>query len=288
LFPKAAEPAITEEEFLDIIETAEEEGVLDKDKQELVNSALNFDVITAGDIYTGRDKILALDVNSTYQEILQVIKTHKYSRLPVYQDSLDNIVGILHARDFLKCYLRQEKPDIRELLIDVHFVSEKTRIDDLLRDMSSKKIHMSVVTDGSGKTLGIVTVEDILEELVGEIFDEDDVAHEKHARLSVKQPESSYRPKALNVAKAPNAAKTLIAEKATDVAKMPDAAKMPITAKTPDAAKATNFARALNAAKSPDTAKAQYSTSAPDATKAPDSAKGTDVAKTPNATIAMN
>ena len=104
LFPKAAEPAITEEEFLDIIETAEEEGVLDKDKQELVNSALNFDVITAGDIYTGRDKILALDVNSTYQEILQAIKTHKYSRLPVYQDSLDNIVGILHARDFLMLF----------------------------------------------------------------------------------------------------------------------------------------------------------------------------------------
>ncbi|HHX38285.1 MAG TPA: DUF21 domain-containing protein, partial [Clostridiaceae bacterium] len=177
LFPKAEEPLITEEEFFDIIETAEEEGILDKDQQELVNSALNFDVTTAGDIYTGRDKIVAIEVNSTYEEILQVIKTYKYSRLPVYEGNLDNIIGILHVKKFLKCYLKQEKTDIRGLLTEVRFVNEKTPIDDLLRDLSNKKLHMSVVTNDFGKTLGIVTVEDILEELVGEILDEDDAVH---------------------------------------------------------------------------------------------------------------
>lgn len=190
LFPKADEPPITEEEFYDIIETAEEEGVLDKEKQELVHSVLNFDVITAGGIYTGRDKIVALDVNSPIEEILQVVRTQKYSRLPVYEGNIDSIIGILHVRKFLKSYLKQGKLDIRDLLTEVHFVREETPIDDLLRYMSNKKLHMSVVTDGFGRTLGIITIEDILEELVGEIWDEDDAVHEKHMESPNKHPET--------------------------------------------------------------------------------------------------
>lgn len=179
LFSTAEEPAMTEEEFYDIMETVEEEGVLDKDKQELVQSALNFDVITAGDIMTGRDCIIALDVNTPRDEILKTIKTEKYSRIPIYQGNMDNVVGILHARNFLKCYIREKEFDLRDVMTDVHFVQQKTPIYELLQKMSSEKLHMSMVTDNTGRVLGLVTVEDILEELVGEIWDEDDIVGEK-------------------------------------------------------------------------------------------------------------
>jgi len=183
LFPESGEPSITEEEFYDIIETAEEEGILEGGKQELVNSVLNFDVITVGDIYTVREDIVALDVDSTHEETLQRIKTHKYSRLPVYKDSIDNIIGVLSIRKFLKLYIKHDIFDIRSLLLESHFVGEKAHIDDLLREMSSKRLHMSIVMDDYGKTLGIVTIEDILEELVGEIWDEDDVVNEQFMLL---------------------------------------------------------------------------------------------------------
>jgi len=184
LFPENQEPDITEEELYDIIETAEEEGVLDQGKQQLVHSALNFDGITVGDIYTKRSDIVAVDINSTHPEILHKIKTQKYSRLPVYKDNLDNIVGILHVRRFLKVYITQKSFDLQSLLLLPHYVNQKTPIGDLLREMSSKKIHMSIVTDDSGKVIGIVTIEDILEELVGEIWDENDVVNEELTALA--------------------------------------------------------------------------------------------------------
>ncbi len=178
LFPEKTEPLITEEELYDIIETAVQEGVLKGGKRKLVNSALDFDVITAGDIYTARESIVALDINADHAQILQCIKRHKYSRLPVYSGNIDNIIGILPIRSFLKHYIKNGSFDIRNLLLEPYFVSTNMPVDNLLKDMSSKKLHMSVVVDEHGKTLGIVTVEDILEELVGEIWDEDDIAND--------------------------------------------------------------------------------------------------------------
>ncbi|MEA4847945.1 MAG: hemolysin family protein [Clostridiaceae bacterium] len=183
LFPEAQEPAITEEEFYDIIETAKEEGILDSGKQELVNSALDFDGITVGDILTVREDIVALDIDSTQEEILKKIRTQKYSRLPVYKGSIDNIIGILQVRKFLKLYIRHDVFDVRSLLLEPHFISKKAPIDDVLKEMSNKKLHISIVVDDLGKTLGVVTVEDILEELVGEIWDEEDVVNEKFIKL---------------------------------------------------------------------------------------------------------
>lgn len=177
LFPISSEPEITEEELYDIIETANEEGVLDEDQQELVNSALDFDDITVGDIFTARENIVAIDINSTKEEILQVIKNHKYSRLPVYKGNIDNIIGILQVRKFLKLYIKNEKFGIRDLLMEPHTIKRNAPIDEVLREMSSKKYHMSIVVDDRCNTLGVVTVEDILEELVGEIWDEDDVVN---------------------------------------------------------------------------------------------------------------
>lgn len=183
LFPERQEPAITEEEFYDIIETAQDEGILDRGKQVLVNSALDFDAITVGDIFTAREDIVAVDIDSTQQEILQKIKTQKYSRLPVYKGNIDNIIGILQVRKFLKHYIRHDAFDVGSLLLEPHFISKKAPADDMLKEMSSKKLHMSIVVDDCGKTLGIVTVEDILEELVGEIWDEDDVVNDEFIKL---------------------------------------------------------------------------------------------------------
>jgi CBS domain containing-hemolysin-like protein len=183
LFPESQEPAITEEEFYDIIETAEEEGILDRGKQELVNSALDFDGVTVGDILTAREDIVALDIDSKQEEILEKIKTQKYSRLPVYKGNIDNIIGILQIRKFLKLYIKHDVFDVRSLLLEPHFISKKAPIDDILKEMSNKKLHISIVVDDLGKTLGVVTVEDILEELVGEIWDEEDVVNEKFLKL---------------------------------------------------------------------------------------------------------
>ncbi|HHV59147.1 MAG TPA: HlyC/CorC family transporter [Clostridiaceae bacterium] len=186
-FPESKEPAITEEELYDIIETVQEEGVLDGGKQELLNSALKFNVKTAGEILTKRNDIVALDANSTRQEVLQKIKSQKFSRMPVYRDNIDNIIGILHVRTFLKAYMTQESFNLEGLLLQPYMISEKTPIDDLLREMSGKKIHMAIVNDDSGRTLGIVTMEDILEELVGEIWDEKDAAKQETVRLAKAQ-----------------------------------------------------------------------------------------------------
>ncbi|MBR4875025.1 MAG: HlyC/CorC family transporter [Clostridia bacterium] len=167
-------PTMTEEELHEIIETIEEEGGFEADKGELVQSALDFGETTVQDVFTPRVDMITLDVDSTPEEILEVIKTHKFSRIPVCRDSIDDIAGILHARNYLKEYLQKGQVDLLGMLSPVHYVHKKTNIQDLLGEMSREKTHLCVITDDYGGTMGIVTVEDILEELVGEIWDEDD------------------------------------------------------------------------------------------------------------------
>ena len=170
LFGAEETPTVTEEELHDIIDTMEEEGGFEGDKSDLVQSALDFGDTTVQDVFTPRVDMVALDIDSTPDEIMDVIKTHKYSRIPVYRDSIDDIVGILQTRKYLKAYLMQGSVSLPEMLSPVHFVHKKTNIHELLDEMT----HLCVITDDYGGTMGIVTVEDILEELVGEIWDEDD------------------------------------------------------------------------------------------------------------------
>ena len=167
-------PTMTEEELHEIIETIEEEGGFEPEKGELVQSALDFGETTVQDVFTPRVDMITLDLDSTTEEILEVIKTHKFSRIPVCRDSIDDIAGILHTRNYLKEYLQKGSVVLSDLLTPVHYVHKKTNIQDLLGEMSREKTHLCVITDDYGGTLGIVTVEDILEELVGEIWDEDD------------------------------------------------------------------------------------------------------------------
>ena len=167
--------SVTEDEIYDIIEDMTEEGSLDEERGELISSALQFAETTVESILTSRVDIVALDIDDPVNEMLGTIRSETHSRLPVYEGSIDNIIGILSIRKFIKTYLREgEKMDVRALLDEPYFIHGSTNIDGLLPVMSKKRLNMAVVTDNYGGTLGIVTVEDILEELVGEIWDEDD------------------------------------------------------------------------------------------------------------------
>lgn len=176
--------SVTEDEIYDIIEDMTEEGSLDEERGELISSALQFAETTVESILTSRVDIVALDIDDPVDEMLSTIRSETHSRLPVYEGSIDNIIGILSIRKFIKTYLREgEKMDVRALLDEPYFIHGSTNIDGLLPVMSKKRLNMAVVTDNYGGTLGIVTVEDILEELVGEIWDEDDVVEEPYVAL---------------------------------------------------------------------------------------------------------
>ena len=185
LTPGDAEKSVTEDELYDIIEDMTEEGSLDEEQGDLISSALQFGDVTVENVLTPRVDLVALDMHSSHEQILDCIKACTHSRLPVYEGSIDNIVGILQIRKYIKAYLREgENLDIQPLLDDVFFVHQSTKIDELLPVMSKRKHNLAVVTDNYGGTLGIVTVEDIVEELVGEIWDEEDVVEEPIVEIS--------------------------------------------------------------------------------------------------------
>ena len=179
LTPGDSQISVTEDELYDIIEDMTEEGSLDEDQGDLISSALQFGEVTVESVLTPRVDIVAININSSHAELLSLIKSTNHSRLPVYEGSIDNIIGVLQIRKYIKAYLRLgENLDIKPMLDEVFFVHQSTNIDELLPILSKRKLNIAVVTDNYGGTLGIVTVEDILEELVGEIWDEDDVIEE--------------------------------------------------------------------------------------------------------------
>ena len=179
------EASHTETEIMDIIEDMKEEGTLNEDQGDLITSALQFGDVTVESVLTSRVDLDAVPLGMPASEILEKIRASSHSRLPVYEETIDNIVGILQIRRFMKAYIRAgEAAEIRESMDEPYFVHQSTKIDDLLRTMTSKRVQMAVVTDNYGGTLGVVTVEDILEELVGEIWDEDDKAVKNIVPLS--------------------------------------------------------------------------------------------------------
>ena len=179
LTPGDSQISVTEDELYDIIEDMTEDGSLDEDQGDLISSALQFGDVTVESVLTPRVDIVAININSSHAELLSLIKSTNHSRLPVYEGSIDNIIGVLQIRKYIKAYLRLgENLDIKPMLDEVLFIHQSTNIDELLPILSKRKLNIAVVTDNYGGTLGIVTVEDILEELVGEIWDEDDVIEE--------------------------------------------------------------------------------------------------------------
>ena len=178
------ELSVTEDELYDIIEDMTEEGALDEEQGELISSALQFGDLTVESVLTPRVDILAVDIKSAPAEILEAVKACNHSRLPVYESTVDHIVGILQIRRFIKAWLHQgDTVDISTLLDEPFFIHQSTNVDEVLPLMAKNRQSLTVVTDNYGGTLGLITVEDILEELVGEIWDEDDVIEESVTAL---------------------------------------------------------------------------------------------------------
>lgn len=177
-----AQPSVTEEELKVIIEEIEDEGVLNEHESELVQSAIDFDDITAEEILTPRVDVIAVEVTENPETIKDLFFATGFSRLPVYRKSVDDVVGVINQKDFIRVYLQNPQVDITSLMQRVVFIPPKKRISKLMRELQHEHVHIAVVTDSYGGTIGIVTLEDIVEELVGEIWDESDqvtIAFEK-------------------------------------------------------------------------------------------------------------
>lgn len=172
-FKLKKDETVTDEELLSLVEEAEESGTLKEDESELVRSALEFDDLKVEDILVPRVDVYAVDEESTMDEIREVFEKTGYSRLPVYKETIDNVIGLIHERDFFTAYIKGEK-EIGHIVQDIVFTTAYTRISTLLKQLQKQKIHMAAVSDEYGGLLGIVTLEDILEQLVGEIWDEHD------------------------------------------------------------------------------------------------------------------
>ncbi len=164
---------ITEEELLTYVEEANEDGTLDKEETKLISSAIEFNDCEVGDILVPRVNIVAVAENASMEDIKKVFLDNRYSRIPVYKGTIDSIVGMIHEKDFFNAYVSGAK-SIKNILTTVAIATEHMQISVLLRSMQKQKVHMAVVIDEYGGTLGLVTLEDILEELVGEIWDEHD------------------------------------------------------------------------------------------------------------------
>jgi CBS domain containing-hemolysin-like protein len=172
-------PSVTEDELVSIIETAEEEDVIDEDKSDLLQSAIEFSDITVEEILTPRTEMIAIDIEDTPEEILETVLESPHSRLPVYEDTPDEILGVLALNHYLKEYAANKTVDIRALLMEPCFFHKTMKLPAALEEMRRRKIHMAIVMDEYGGTLGIVTLEDILEQIVGDIWDEtDEIVHE--------------------------------------------------------------------------------------------------------------
>ena len=175
---KKNSPSVTEDELKYIIETIEEEGILEEQESELVQSALEFDEKTAQEILTPRVDVTVIDIDDSMEDIHDLIIRERYSRIPVYENDIDNIIGILHTRDYLEKVIAGEKVDLRSLITPAHFIYKNLKLSDILSDFRANRLHIAIVTDEYGGMLGIVTMEDLLEEIVGDIWDEDeDIEH---------------------------------------------------------------------------------------------------------------
>lgn len=168
------EPDVTEEELASIIDTVEKEGVIDEDQGDLLQSSLEFSDTTVEEIMTPRIDLLTIDLDDDYEDIAETINSSTYSRIPVYRDSIDDIIGILHLNLYYKEAVDGKPVDIESMLLDTCYMHKTLKLPAALNMLKEKQVHMAIVIDEFGGTLGVVTIEDILEEIVGDIWDESD------------------------------------------------------------------------------------------------------------------
>lgn len=177
-------PSVTEEELKYIVESIEEEGVLEEKESDLVQSALEFDEIEVQEIITPRVDMITIDVEDEWEEIVTLAKTATVSRIPVYEKTIDKIIGVVHVRDILVNQVENGRHDIRSMIGRCLFVHKTMNISKLLENLRREKLQVAIVTDDYGGTVGLVTMEDVLEELVGEIWDEYDDVEEELVKIS--------------------------------------------------------------------------------------------------------
>jgi putative hemolysin len=173
VFKAEEQPSLYEDELRTMLDEVENEGVLDKDESNLIRSAIEFNETVAEDIYTPRIDIVGIEENESLDSIKEKFILSGYSRLPVFSGDMDNIIGVLHEKDFYQALTRKEK-DIKKYITKTIFITPNKKISELLKELQLSKAHMAIVIDEYGGTEGLVTMEDIIEELVGEIWDEHD------------------------------------------------------------------------------------------------------------------
>lgn len=173
------EEIVTEEEIKMMVDQGEEKGSIEENEKELINNVFEFNDIVASEIMTHRTDMYSIEIEQDLYEILDEIDEYKYSRIPVYRDSIDNIEGILFLKDILKSVSMRKKIKIADIIREAYFVPETKPIDEIFKELQANKMQMAIVVDEYGGTAGVLTMEDILEELVGNIFDEyDDIEFE--------------------------------------------------------------------------------------------------------------
>ncbi len=171
---EAEEEVVTEEEIKMMIAEGEEKGTIERGEKQLLNNVFEFNDIIVSEIMTPRTDMYAIDINKNLREMLDEIDEFKYSRIPVYNESIDDIEGVLFVKDILKPLKDNEEIDIRKIMREPYFIPESKDIDELFKEMQQNKVQMAIVIDEYGGTAGLITMEDIIEELVGNIFDEYD------------------------------------------------------------------------------------------------------------------
>lgn len=175
----AEEEVVTEEEIRMMVDVGEEKGSIEENEKELINNVFEFNDKVVSEVMIHRKEIYAIDVKSDIEDILSDLKEYKYSRIPVYEDNIDNIVGMLYIKDLLAYVYLKKEVKIKKLMREAYFVPENKPINDLFRDLQKNKHQIAIVLDEYGGTAGLITMEDIIEELVGNIFDEyDDIEPE--------------------------------------------------------------------------------------------------------------
>ncbi len=176
LWTKKDEPevTITEEELENLLDTAEDEGVIDETETELLQSALEFTDLDAGDILTPRIDVVGFEIGESMDHILEVITDTQFSRFPVYEKTVDHVVGILYVKHLLKELVENKDVSLRDLLLEPIYIPKTLRLHEIMDEFKKHQTHMVVVADEYGGIMGIVTMEDVLEKLVGEIWDEND------------------------------------------------------------------------------------------------------------------
>jgi putative hemolysin len=172
--PEADQESVTEEEIRMMMDIGEEKGTIAKNEKEMIENIFEFNNKTAVEVMTHRTDMTAIWIDEEPEEVKRILLESSFSRLPVYDEDIDDVVGILHVRDFLVNCMKQQPSNLKELLRPAYFVPEQVVTDVLFRDMQRQKIHMAVIVDEYGGTSGLVTIEDLLEEIVGNIYDEYD------------------------------------------------------------------------------------------------------------------